>query len=79
MPAMNGYETTLAIRKQARYARLPVIAFSACVTEEEKQYCLATGMNDFIAKPLNKNELLSTLQRWLTRQDMSESRHLFNL
>jgi len=67
MPSMNGYEATLAIRKQARYAELPVITLSASVTDEEKRRCLATGMNDFIAKPINKIELLATLERWLKR------------
>ena len=65
MPAMNGFEATLEIRKQARYAQLPVIALSAGVTEEEKQSCLTVGMNDFVAKPINKVELLATLERWL--------------
>ena len=65
MPAMNGFEATLEIRKQARYAQLPVIAFSAGVTDEEKQSCLTVGMNDFVAKPINKVELLATLERWL--------------
>jgi len=67
MPSMNGYEATLEIRKQARYAELPVITLSASVTDEEKRRCLATGMNDFIAKPINKVELLATLERWLKR------------
>lgn len=65
MPAMNGFEATLEIRKQARYAQLPVIALSAGVTDEEKQSCLSVGMNDFVAKPINKVELLATLERWL--------------
>ncbi|MFI3223482.1 MAG: response regulator, partial [Methylococcaceae bacterium] len=65
MPSMNGYEATLAIRKQARYAELPVITLSASVTDEDKRRCLDTGMNDFIAKPINKVELLATLERWL--------------
>ena len=65
MPVMNGYDATLAIRKQARYAKLPVITLSASVTEDERRRCLATGMNDFIAKPINKIELLATLERWL--------------
>jgi PAS domain S-box-containing protein len=65
MPSMNGYETALEIRKQTRYAKLPVISISASVTEEDKHHSLAAGMNDFIAKPINKIELLATLERWL--------------
>jgi PAS domain S-box-containing protein len=65
MPAMDGYEATLEIRKRPHYASLPVIAFTASVTEEEKRQCIATGMNDFVGKPTNKKDLLETLQRWL--------------
>ena len=65
MPSMNGYEATLAIRKIPRYAQLPVIAFSASVTEEEQRRCLAIGMNDFVTKPINKIALVATLERWL--------------
>lgn len=65
MPTMDGYEATLEIRKRACYKSLPVIAFTASVTEEEKRQCLDTGMNDFVGKPTHKEDLLTTLQRWL--------------
>ena len=67
MPRMNGYEAILAIRKQNCYAQLPVITLSASVTDEEKQHCLTTGMNAFVGKPINKIELLTTLEQWLKR------------
>jgi two-component system, sensor histidine kinase and response regulator len=67
MPIMDGYEATLAIRKLGRYAQLPIITISASVTDEAKRRCLATGMNDFVSKPINKIELLTTLERWLKR------------
>jgi CheY-like chemotaxis protein len=67
MPAMNGYEATLEIRKIPRYAQLPVIAFSASVTDEDRQHCIDAGMNDFAGKPINKKELLATLERWIKR------------
>jgi PAS domain S-box-containing protein len=65
MPNMNGYEATAEIRKLSRHAQLPVIALSASVTDEDRQRCLAAGMNDFIGKPININELLSTLKQCL--------------
>ena len=65
MPCMDGTEATLEIRKQARYAQLPIITLSAGVTEEEFRKSVASGMNDFVAKPINKQELLATLERWL--------------
>jgi CheY-like chemotaxis protein len=42
-----------------------VITLSASVTDEEKQRCLTTGMNAFVGKPINKIELLTTLEQWL--------------
>ena len=65
MPIMNGFEAATEIRKRPHYAQLPVIALSASVTNEDRQRCLAAGMNDFIGKPINVNELLSTLDQWL--------------
>ncbi len=66
MPVMDGFETTRAIRKQPRFATLPIIALSAGVTAEEHTNCLSAGMNDFIAKPIHPEELIKTLLRWIT-------------
>ncbi len=67
MPIMDGFTATAEIRKQTRYAQLPVIAFSASLSDEDKQHCLAVGMNDYVDKPFNKIALLATLERWLKR------------
>lgn len=64
MPNMDGYEATVEIRKQARYASLPVIALTASVTEEDRRRCLAIGMNDFSGKPIKTKDLLTMLQQW---------------
>ena len=65
MPEMDGFEATQLIRSQPRFATLPVIALTAGVTKEEQDKCLALGMNDFIAKPINPEKLILTLQQWL--------------
>jgi PAS domain S-box-containing protein len=65
MPVMDGFQAALEIRKQTRYAQLPIITISATVNNEINQRCLAAGMNDFVGKPINKIELLTTLERWL--------------
>ncbi len=65
MPELDGVEATKLIRSQARFASLPVIALTAGVTKEEKDRCMATGMNDFIAKPINPEKLIATLVQWL--------------
>ncbi len=65
MPEMDGFEATKLIRKQARFAQLPVIALTAGVTKEERERCIASGMNDFIAKPINPKKLMWTLAQWI--------------
>jgi PAS domain S-box-containing protein len=65
MPEMDGFEATKLIRSQTRFAKLPVIALTAGVTKEERERCMASGMNDFIAKPINPKQLMSTLAQWL--------------
>lgn len=65
MPEMDGFAATKLIRRQARFAGLPVIALTAGVTKEERERCKAAGMNDFIAKPISPKRLLSTLVKWI--------------
>jgi len=65
MPIMNGFEATKQIRSQACFAILPVIALTASVSQADRELCLAVGMNDFIGKPFNSNQLLSTLAQWI--------------
>jgi PAS domain S-box-containing protein len=65
MPEMDGFEATKLIRSQARFAQLPVIALTAGVTKEERERCAASGMNDFIAKPINPKKLMWTLAQWI--------------
>lgn len=65
MPEMDGFEATKLIRNQSRFADLPVIALTAGVTKEERDKCIASGMNDFIAKPINPKKLMSTLAQWI--------------
>jgi PAS domain S-box-containing protein len=65
MPIMNGYDAAIEIRKFGRYAQLPIIALSAGITDEDKQRCMAAGMNDVMAKPINVEVLLSILAQWL--------------
>ena len=65
MPVMDGFEATKLIRSQTRFAELPVIALTAGVTKEERERCMASGMNDFIAKPINPQKLLEKLVRWI--------------
>jgi CheY-like chemotaxis protein/HPt (histidine-containing phosphotransfer) domain-containing protein len=65
MPIMGGEEATEIIRKQQRFVDLPIIALSAGVTKEERNRCLASGMNDFVSKPIMPDELISILVKWI--------------
>jgi len=65
MPVMNGYEASIAIRKQPQYKNLPLLALSANVMKEELQQMLDAGMNDTIAKPIDSDQLFITMAKWI--------------
>ena len=65
MPIMDGYEATQRIRQDGRWADLPIIALTANALADERERCLQLGMNDYLAKPFRREDLVSTLQRWL--------------
>ncbi|HYA21095.1 MAG TPA: response regulator [Burkholderiales bacterium] len=67
MPVMDGFEATRQIRTDARFRNLPIIAMTASVLMSDRERCIDAGMNDFVGKPIDVNELFSTLERWLSR------------
>jgi two-component system, sensor histidine kinase and response regulator len=64
MPVMDGHEATQLLRQDARFANLPIIAMTAHALLEERQRCLASGMNDHIAKPINPGEFYQKISQW---------------
>ncbi|CAK0758487.1 two-component system, sensor histidine kinase [Gammaproteobacteria bacterium] len=72
MPVMGGVEATKRIRLDQKYLDLPIIALTAGVTQEEQDKCLASGMNDFIAKPINPENLITTLTKWVKPTELPE-------
>jgi two-component system sensor histidine kinase/response regulator len=64
MPEMDGLQATKRIRSDERFARLPIVAMTAHATVEEKENCMAAGMNDHIAKPIDPDVLYTTLARF---------------
>ncbi|MBB1073197.1 PAS domain S-box protein [Rhodoferax sp. 4810] len=64
MPEMDGLTATQKIRQQAAFAALPIIALTASVTLEEREQAFACGVNAILAKPINLEELHTTLQYW---------------
>ena len=67
MPRMNGLDATRAIRKLPGYADVPVIALTANVFEEDRVNCLAAGMNDFVGKPVDPQEVFRVMLKWFAR------------
>jgi len=66
MPVMDGITATREIRKNPRFADLPIIAMTANVLAGDLDQCLAAGMNDHITKPLDPNQMVATLAKWIT-------------
>lgn len=65
MPVMDGYETTLKIREEIK-STVPIIALTANFLLLEKTKCLQMGMNDYLAKPFTKEEILDRVDAWIT-------------
>src|SRR6185436_11550970 len=64
MPEMDGYQATAKLRSEPRLASLPIVAMTAHATMEERQRCLATGMNDHVGKPIDPAALFETVGRF---------------
>ena len=67
MPEMDGYETMQVIRQNALFRRLPIIALTAKAMKGDREKCLEAGASEYLAKPVNTEQLLSTLRMWLHR------------
>jgi len=65
MPVMDGYAATRELRGHRKWRDLPVIAMTADAMVGDREKVLAAGMNDYIAKPINVNEMFATLARWI--------------
>ncbi len=67
MPEMDGYETMRVIRQNGLFQRLPIIALTAKAMKGDREKCLEAGASEYLAKPVNTEQLLSSLRMWLHR------------
>jgi len=73
MPVMDGITATTTIRGMDRYRDLPIIAVTANVLPQDRQRCMAAGMNDFLAKPIEPAQLWAVLCKWIGPRRAAEA------
>ncbi len=70
MPEMDGFEATRRIRAlPGKRSRIPIVALTANALKGDREKCLASGMNDYLAKPIDRELLYATLKRWLDGEE----------
>ena len=67
MPQMDGFEAMRRIREQPRFSRLPIIAVTAKAMRDDQEKCLAAGANDYLAKPIDLDKLVSLIRVWMPK------------
>ena len=65
MPGMDGYAAMTVIRQMPQFATLPIIAVTARAMPSDRQKSLAAGASDYVTKPVDTDELLNCMERWL--------------
>ena len=67
MPVMDGLTATRAIRQNSHWRKLPIIALTAKAMPDDQERCIEAGANDYMAKPLDVDKLLSLVRVWMPR------------
>jgi len=69
MPVMDGYEATRELRKREHGTRVPVVALTANAMSDDRDRCLEAGMDDYLSKPVRKEQIVEMLERWVAREE----------
>jgi len=67
MPGIDGYETTKIIKNTEKYRNIPIVAFTALASPNDKKTCLEYGCDDYISKPVDMHSLFTILNRWIDK------------
>jgi PAS domain S-box-containing protein len=78
MPVMDGYQATREIREKL-HSEVPIVAMTAHALKGDREKCLAAGMNDYLTKPLDKEQLFQTIEMWLAKEKKPEDAMLSRL
>ncbi len=70
MPEMDGFTAMQEIRKDSRFAKLPIIAVTAKAMKDDQDRCLSAGANDYLAKPIDLDRLFSLIRVWLPKVEL---------
>ncbi|MEI6062597.1 MAG: response regulator, partial [Bacteroidota bacterium] len=65
MPVMDGLTATRLIREEFQMKKLPIIAMTANAMKGDREKCMSAGMNDYLSKPINPNELFALFEHWI--------------
>jgi CheY-like chemotaxis protein len=68
LPVIDGWEATRILKQDGTTAHIPIIALTAHASAEDREKCMAAGMDDYLSKPLNPQQLAETLERWMPKR-----------
>jgi two-component system sensor histidine kinase/response regulator len=82
MPVMDGVSATIEIRKDPKFTHLPIVAMTANAMPQDKENCKNAGMNDYISKPIDPEELFRALLKWIRptlKEELKELKNDFSI